>query len=71
MPQTKEKRNVERSRILSISERNKQTMDIVEELQTEWNMGFSPTIFRVINDYKRIRNKIESHPWTVVREQLL
>ncbi len=71
MPQTKEKRNVERSRILSISERNKQTMDIVDELQTEWNMGFSPTIFRVINDYKRIRNKIESHPWTVVREQLL
>tara|TARA_Y100001938_G_scaffold149309_1_gene235724 strand:- start:832 stop:1047 length:216 start_codon:yes stop_codon:yes gene_type:complete len=71
MPQTKEKRNVERSRILSISERNKQTMDIVEEFQTEWNMGFSPTIFRVINDYKRIRNKIESHPWTVVREQLL
>ena len=46
-------------------------MDIVEEFQTEWNMGFSPTIFRVINDYKRIRNKIESHPWTVVREQLL
>ena len=71
MPQTKEKRNVERSRILSISERNKQTMDIVDELQTEWNMGFSPTIFRVINDYKRIRNKIESHPWTVVRDQLL
>ena len=71
MPQTKEKRNVERSRILSISERNKHTMDIVEEFQTEWNMGFSPTIFRVINDYKRIRNKIESHPWTVVREQLL
>ena len=71
MPQTKEKRNVERSRILSISERNKQTMDIVEEFQTEWNMGFSPTIFRVINDYKRIRNKIESHPWTIVREQLL
>ena len=71
MPQTKEKRNVERSRILSISERNKQTMDIVDELQTEWNMGFSPTIFRVINDYKRIRNKIESHPWTIVREQLL
>ena len=71
MPQTKEERNVERSRILSISERNKQTMDIVDELQTEWNMGFSPTIFRVINDYKRIRNKIESHPWTVVRDQLL
>ena len=70
MPQTKEKRNVERSRILSISERNRPLEDTIESIQMENGLSWSQAVFHGIRAYDRLRKKIQNHAWAIVREML-
>ena len=70
MPQTKEKRNVERSRILSISERNSPLEDTIESIQMENGLSWSQAVFHGIREYDRLRKKIQNHDWAIVREML-
>ena len=40
---------------LSVSERNKKYMDIIEEYMDEFNLNKAQTIFRIIVEYDKLR----------------
>ena len=64
---TKEK---PRRKWLSISERNKHALDIIENTQEENGMTFSQAIFHHVREHDRLKRKISSSNWAIVREML-
>ena len=66
---TKERRKGSR-KWLSISERNSDAMEILENTQVENGLTFSPAIFHTIRDHERLKRKIQNSNWAIVREML-
>ena len=64
---TKEK---PRRKWLSISDRNKAALDILENTQEENGMTFSQAIFHHVREHDRLKRKISSSNWAIVREML-
>ena len=64
---TKEK---PRRKWLSISDRNKDALDILENTQEENGMTFSQAIFHHVREHDRLKRKINSSNWAIVREML-
>ena len=65
-----EKPQERRSRVLSISERNRPLEDTIESIQMENGLSWSQAVFHVIREYDRLRKKIQNHDWAIVREML-
>ena len=65
-----EKTQERRSRVLSISERNRTAEDTIENIQDEYGLSFSQAVFHGIREYDRLRRKIQNHDWAIVREML-
>ena len=63
-------RKIKRSRVLSISERNRTAEDTIENIQDEYGLSFSQAVFHGIREYDRLRKKIQNHDWAIVREML-
>ena len=61
---------IPRRKWLSISERNKHALDIIENTQEENGMTFSQAIFHHVREDARLRRKISSSNWAIVREML-
>ena len=64
---TKEK---PRRKWLSISDRNKDAVDILENTQEENGLNFSQAIFHTIRQHERLTRKIQNSNWAIVREML-
>ena len=65
-----EKTQERRSRVLSISERNRPLEDTIESIQMENGLSWSLAVFHGIREYDRLRKKIQNHDWAIVREML-
>ena len=65
-----EKPQERRSRVLSISERNRPLEDTIESIQMENGLSWSQAVFHGIREYDRLRKKIQNHDWAIVREML-
>ena len=63
-------RKIKRSRVLSISERNRTAEDTIENIQDEYGLSFRQAVFHGIREYDRLRRKIQNHDWAIVREML-
>ena len=61
---------IPRRKWLSISERNKHELDIIENTQEENGMTFSQAIFHHVREHDRLKRKISSSNWAIVREML-
>ena len=61
---------IPRRKWLSISERNKHALDIIENTQEENGMTFSQAIFHHVRERDRLKRKISSSNWAIVREML-
>ena len=61
---------IPRRKWLSISERNKHALDIIENTQEENGMTFSQEIFHHVREHDRLKRKISSSNWAIVREML-
>ena len=61
---------IPRRKWLSISERNKHALDIIENTQEENGMTFSQAIFHHVREHDRLRRKISSSNCAIVREML-
>ena len=61
---------IPRRKWLSISERNKHALDIIENTQEENGMTFSKAIFHHVREHDRLKRKISSSNWAIVREML-
>ena len=61
---------IPRRKWLSISERNKHALDIIENTQEENGMTFSQAIFHHVREHDRLRRKISSSNWAIVWEML-
>ena len=61
---------IPRRKWLSISERNKHAPDIIENTQEENGMTFSQAIFHHVREHDRLKRKISSSNWAIVREML-
>ena len=61
---------IPRRKWLSISERNKHALDIIENTQEENGMTFSQAIFHHVREHDRLMRKISSSNWAIVREML-
>ena len=59
-----------RRKWLSISDRNKDALDILENTQEENGMTFSQAIFHHVREHDRLKRKISSSNWAIVREML-
>ena len=61
---------IPRRKWLSISERNKHALDIIENTQEENGMTFSQAIFHHVREHDRLKRKISSSNWAIVMEML-
>ena len=61
---------IPRRKWLSISKRNKHALDIIENTQDENGMTFSQAIFHHVREHDRLKRKISSSNWAIVREML-
>lgn len=56
----KEKMNNKRAICLSVAQRNKKYIDLIDDYALEWSTGRSSTIFRIVSEYNTFKILQES-----------
>ena len=46
-----------RSRCLSVSKKNEDTADLIDEYADIWGMSFSGAVFHIVNEYTQLKTK--------------
>ena len=51
----KEKKNNKRAICLSVAQRNKKYIDLIDDYALEWSTGRASTIFRIVSEYNTFK----------------
>ena len=60
--------NSQRMKMVSISKKNQKLLDTIDDFGDEWELGFSGTIFKAIEEYYKLRSKVVNHKGAIVTE---